>query len=871
MICSTHFTKCTISDSLSVLHEYYQLGDLIIGGIASHTVYLSEMASFKNHPNKALINQPVVLTKSYQHVLALAFAVNEINENSQILPNVSLGLRIHDTNFNVQQTFHATMKFLASRKENLPNYKCDTQDYLIGVIGELHPTTSFHMATLLHIYKVPQITYGSVPVIHGEFPGLSFYQMVPNEDHQYEGIAELLLHFRWTWIGIIAVDNNNGERFVQAMLSLFPHKGICLAFMQKILQIMYFDDFFKIGEKMWEMFDIVMESKANTLIFYGEIETFTTIMWMERLSEVGYTTVKPKGKVWIMTTQMDFVSFYYQRNWNMQLIHGALSFTVHTNELQGFKQFLQSRSPFFASEDGFITDFWEQAFLCHFSVMKKLFDEKCTGEESLESLPSAGDKISFDHNGALEAGFDIVNWITFPNQSFLRVKVGKVNLQTPVKEFTINESTITWHIGFNQLHHFLQSISFNNSAGDKISFDHNGALEAGFDIVNWITFPNQSFLRVKVGKVNLQTPVKEFTINESTITWHIGFNQTLPISVCTDSCHSGYHKKRIEGVPFCCHDCIPCPEGKISNQKDMNDCFWCPEDRHPNEDQDFCTPKAVSFLAFEEPLGISLGTGALSCSLIIALVLMAFMKYHDTPIVKANNRNLTYLLLLSLLLCPLCVLLFIGRPWILGCLFRQTAFGIIFSMAVSSVLAKSVTVVLAFMATKPGSKMRKWVGKRLASTIVLSCSLIQTGICAIWLATSPPFPDVDMHSVTEEILLECNEGSVTMFYCVLGYLGFLAIVSFTVAFFARKLPDSFNEAKFITFSMLIFCSVWLSFVPTYLSTKGKYMVAVEIFSILSSSFGLLGCIFFPKCYIIVLRPELNNREQLLRKKPLNTI
>ncbi|XP_062978020.1 vomeronasal type-2 receptor 26-like [Elgaria multicarinata webbii] len=690
------------------------------------------------------------------------------------------------------------------------------------------------------------VSYASVQHVLDKTHFPLLYRLVPKEEPTYLGVVQLLLHFRWTWIGLFAPDTENGRRFTSTLTPALLTYGICVAFSQTILR--YFPSMYEwLIEQIYE--SSLPTFKVNVFVYYGAAQSLIDVIGLQDMvDEVFFPT---SGKVWI-TIALQYTCLNLALKSRSTNLHGYLSVLI--GEKKGTKSHKVPPSSLLS----FGPDSTE-AFHCLYS--KHGFSVKgrkrCRVKDSLQGLApdlleSSQSQDTYSIRNTVQAIAQALD-AAYSSRAKQRVSVGGSRLE--------GESLQPW-----QLHPFLGNFHFYNTSTAGMYLDEDGNLATDFDILNSVTLPNNSILIEKIGSLSRQRPSNMMiTIDRDDIVWPSWFNKSVPHSRCTSSCRPGYVKVIREGEPLCCYDCAPCMEGTISTEEDADICTACPDDQHPSMDRNECVPKIITFLSCEETLGIILVSFALFLSITTSFVLGIFIKFLETPIVKANNRDLSYVLLITLLLSFLSSFLFIGRPKKATCLLRQTAFSIIFSVAVSSVLAKTITVVLAFLATKPGNRVRKWLGKSLANSIVIYCSSVQVVICTTWLGVSPPFPDSDMHSQPGQIILQCNEGSVTMFYAALGYMGFLAAICFTVAFLARKLPGSFNEAKLITFSMLVFCSVWVSFVPTYLSTKGKYMVAVQVFSILASSAGLLICIFLPKCYIIVLRPELNTREHLMMK------
>ncbi|XP_053479632.1 extracellular calcium-sensing receptor-like [Ictalurus furcatus] len=796
-------------------------GDVIIGAVFSiHDGTQMQSLLYTEKP------QPLICIRFNLRELRLAqtmtFAIDEINRANSLLPNISIGYRIYDNCGSRLLSMKAAMALMNGMDITADN-ACSGQAAVQAIIGESESTPTITLTKTTGPFMIPVISHAATCEClsnRKEYP--SFFRTIASDFYQSRALAYLVKHFGWSWVGAVNSDNDYGNNGMAIFLNAAKEEGICVEYSEK------FDR--SDTAKIMKVADIIKKGTAKVIIIF--LAHFDMNILIDQLILKNVTGYQMIGvEAWITAVNLVTPTSY-------NILAGSIGFDVGKFNIGSFADYV-------------INEFWQTAFPClHTEGNISQTENNCSKYEDMILFKNYNEDIA-----ELRYAKNIYNAVYAVAHS-LHSLLRCTENQSCEKYKTIQP----W-----QVIEAIKNLNFTTKLGEKVWFDSTGAMPAKYDVVNWQRGFNGEVQFKAVGYYDASLPSgQQFVLNTEDIFW-AGEKREKPRSVCSESCPPGTRKAAQKGRPVCCYDCIPCAEGEISNQTDSNNCEQCPGEYWSNADRDKCVLKVIEFLSFTEVMGIVLVLFSLFGAVLTVLVAILFLIEKDSPIVKANNSELSFLLLFSLTLCFLCSLTFIGQPSEWSCMLRHTAFGITFVLCISCVLGKTVVVLMAFRATLPGSNIMKWFGPLQQRLSVLAFTLIQVLICVLWLTVSPPFPYKNMNYYKEKIILECNLGSAIGFWAVLGYIGVLAFLCFVLAFLARKLPDNFNEAKFITFSILIFCAVWITFIPAYVSSPGKFTVAVEIFAILASSFALLFCIFTPKCYIILFKPELNTKKNVMGK------
>ncbi|XP_028617384.1 vomeronasal type-2 receptor 26-like, partial [Grammomys surdaster] len=524
---------------------YYQDGDFLIGGLFSLRVTAGNTRSRFGFKDTIYIPEYVYadLTKHYQHMLAMVFAIEKINKDPNILFNMSLGFYLFNVDFIEMKAVESSMSLLSGESPPVPNYSCrpEKTDKLVAVIGGMSTGISTQISRVLSLYNVPQISYAPFDQSLGTRVQLqSPYQFPTHTTALYQGIIQLLLYFSWVWVGLVVPDDVRGELFLRDITEEMTNHGLCVAFAEKVPEFPAKDTVNR---------GLFMRRFTLTRVIVAFGDTYSLLRFVYNI----FCNI-PFGNVWITTSDWDITTLPFEQNLGYTYFGGGLSFSVRMDQILGFKDFLGSVQPRKYPHDIFIQDVWSILFECPY------FDQHWIRELSQCEL-----------NGSLSTRpLHLWDMNTSPSSYKVHAAVYAI-AQALHEELSLGIEGDLFNKGVPQaplpwkLHPFLQKSQLGRSNNEENVVNKEVPVTK-LDILNYQSLQSDTKAQVKVGEFVFESHSDQhFFLNDKLISWGEHHNLT-PVSVCSQSCPLGFRKTLVERKPFCCFDCLPCPDGEIANE-----------------------------------------------------------------------------------------------------------------------------------------------------------------------------------------------------------------------------------------------------------------------------------------------------------------
>ncbi|ELW48815.1 G-protein coupled receptor family C group 6 member A [Tupaia chinensis] len=820
-------------------------GHIMIGGLfAIH----EKMLSSEDYPRRPQIQKCIGFEISvFLQTLAMIHSIEMIN-NSTLLSGVKLGYEIYDTCAEVTVAMAAALRFLSkfNCSREIVEFKCDYSSYMPrvkAVIGAGYSEITIAVSRILNLQLMPQVSYESTAEILSDkirFP--SFFRTVPSDFYQTKAMAHLIQKSGWNWIGMITTDDDYGRLALNTFAIQAAANNVCIAF-KEVLPAFLSDGTIEVRIDQ-TLEKIIAEAQVNVIVVF--LRQFHIFSLFKKALERNINKIWIASDNWSTATKITTIP-------NVTKIGKVVGFAFRRGSMSSFHSFLQTLHMFPGDYNKPLHEYAMLLSTCAYVEDHDL--SQCIFNHSQGTL-------AYKANKAVERNFFMRNdflWDYTEPGLIHSIQLAVFALAYGIRDLCQardcqNPNAFQpW-----ELLNVLKNVTFTDG-GNSFHFDAHGDLNTGYEVVLWKEI-NGHMTITKMAEYDLQNDV--FIVTDQETKDEFRNLKKIP-SKCSKECSPGEMKKATKSQHSCCYECVNCPENHYSNQTDMDRCFLCNNETHWAPVRSTrCFEKEVEYLNWNDSLAILLLALSLLGIIFVLVIGIIFTRNVNTPVVKSSGGlTVCYVILFCHFLNFASVGFFIGEPHDFTCKTRQMLFGVSFTLCVSCILVKSLKILLAFSFDPKLQNFLRCLYKPVP--IIFTCTGIQVIICTFWVIFAAPAVEENV-SLPRVIILECEEGSTLAFGTMLGYIAILAFICFIFAFKGRKLPENYNEAKFITFGMLIYFIAWLTFIPVYATTFGKYLPAVEIIVILISNYGILCCTFFPKCYVILCKQETNTKSAFLK-------